>query len=258
MSGEVLLVGEPDGTANRLVGALARLVAEIPPGEFALIGGLAVMTRLGRVHRATDDLDAAAQSLADGPSRLSILVGGGDSGLERRPIDGVTVDCIDVGVTPAVGIDPEHLPDDSFDRAFLLAHRWALDTATGAVLTVRSVEGRPIATVTCRVATPAALVAMKLQSAPRRRTERAHKGPNDYGDLYALLNHTESMIGIAADLPDAPQRLGQWCIERIELEFITDAGRTARAIRNSMLTDPPNPDDIERLGRSVLRRLTGR
>jgi hypothetical protein len=66
------------------------------------------------------------------------------------------------------------------------------------------------------------------------------------------------MIGIAADLPDAPQRLGQWCIERIELEFITDAGRTARAIRNSMLTDPPNPDDIERLGRSVLRRLTGR
>jgi hypothetical protein len=100
-------------------------------------------------------------------------------------------------------------------------------------------------------------VAMKLQAAPRRRSERAHKGPNDYGDLYALFNDTESMTGIAADLPDAPHGLGRWCIERIELVFVTDAGRTARAIRNSMLADPPNPDDIERLGRSVLRQLTG-
>ena len=109
--------------------------------------------------------------------------------------------------------------------------------------------------MTCRVATPAALVAMKLQSAPRRRDERAHKGPNDYGDLYALFTQPESMTGIAADLPGAPHGLGQWCAQRIELEFVTSAARTARAIRQTMLADPPTPDDLESLGRSVLPRI---
>ena len=60
MSGEVLLVDGPGGLALRLIGALQRLTDEIPITEFALIGGLAVMSRLGRMHRATDDLDAAA------------------------------------------------------------------------------------------------------------------------------------------------------------------------------------------------------
>lgn len=69
-------------------------------------------------------------------------------------------------------------------RAFLLAHRWALDSAKQAFLTVHSEQRTPIATSTCRVATPAALVAMKLQSAPRRRATGAHKGPNAYGDLH--------------------------------------------------------------------------
>ena len=126
-----------------------------------------------------------------GPSRLSILVGGGESGGDRRSVEGVKVDCIDVGSIPASDLDPGALPDDEFDRAFLLAHRWALDYATEASLTVISEQRVPIATATCLVATPAALVAMKLQSAPRRRAERAHKGPNDYGDLYALLLQPE-------------------------------------------------------------------
>jgi hypothetical protein len=124
VSGEILLIDGPGGLASRLVGALRRLADEIPLSEFALIGGLAVMTRLGRVHRATDDLDAAAQSTADGQSRLSILVGGAESGRERRTVEGVKVDCIDVGPTMAVDLDPRHLPNDEFDRAFLLAHRW--------------------------------------------------------------------------------------------------------------------------------------
>lgn len=255
MSGEILLLDGPGGSASRLVGALHTLTEEVPPSEFALIGGLAVMTRLGRVHRVTDDLDAAAQSVDGGPSRLSILVGGGESGRARHPVEGVKVDCIDVGSTPAADIDPGSLPEDQFDRAFILAHRWALDSATPASLTVVSGERVPLATVTCRVATPAALVAMKLQSAPRRRAERAHKGPNDYGDLYALLTRPESLAGIAADLPGAPHGLGQWCAQRIELEFVTDAARTARAIQQTMLADPPTPDDLESTGRSALIRI---
>jgi hypothetical protein len=255
VSGEILLIDGHGGSASRLVGALRTLAEEIPSSEFALIGGLAVMTRLGRAHRATDDLDAAAQSIDGGPSRLSILVGGGESGRERRPVEGVKVDCIDVGSTPAADLDPGGLPDDEFDRAFLLAHRWALDSAREASLTVVSEQRMPIATAICRVAAPAALVAMKLQAAPRRRAERAHKGPNDYGDLYALLLQPEALSEIVADLPNAPQGLGQWCAQRIEIEFVTGAGRTARAIRQTMLLDPPTPEDIERIGRAALLRL---
>jgi hypothetical protein len=129
----------------------------------------------------------------------------------------------------AVDLDPRHLPNDEFDRAFLLAHRWALDSASAADLTVLSEQRVAVATATCRVATPAALVAMKLQSAPRRRAERAHKGPNDYGDLYSLLLQPESLNPIVADLPNAPHELGQWCAERIRLEFVTEASRPARA-----------------------------
>jgi hypothetical protein len=254
VSGEILLLDGPGGSASRLVGALHTLTEEVPPSEFALIGGLAVMTRLGRVHRVTDDLDAAAQSVDGGPSRLSVLVGG-ESGPARHPIGGVKVDCIDVGATPAAELDPGSLPEDQFDRAFILAHRWALDSATPASLTVVSGDRIPLATVTCRVATPAALVGMKLQSAPRRRAERAHKGPNDYGDLYALLTRPESLAEITADLPSAPHGLGRWCAQRIELEFVTGAARTARAIRQTMLDDPPTPEDIEATGRAVLLRI---
>jgi len=175
VSGEILFIDGPGGSASRLVRALRGLADEVPPSEFALIGGLAVMTRLGRVHRATDDLDAAAHSVDGGPSRLSVLVGGGESGQGRRSIEGVKVDCIDVGSSRAVDLDPGDLPDDEFDRAFLLAHRWALDSATEAVLSAVSEQRVPVATAMCRVAIPAALVAMKLQSAPRRRAERAHK-----------------------------------------------------------------------------------
>ncbi len=254
MSGEILFVDGPGGSASRLVGALQILEKEVPGTEFAIIGGLAVMTRLGRVHRATDDLDAAAQSVDGGPSRLSVLVGG-DSGRAQRLVEGVKVDCIDVGSTSAADLDPGTLPEDQFDRAFILARRWALDSATPVSLTVASAERVPLATATCRVATPSTLVAMKLQSAPRRRAERAHKGPNDYGDLYALLTQTVALDEIATILPNAPRGLGRWCAQRIELEFVTGAAQTARAIRQTMLSDPPTPEDIERAGRAALRRI---
>ncbi len=96
---------------------------------------------------------------------------------------------------------------------------------------------------------------MKLQSAPRRRAERTHKGPNDYGDLYALLLQPEAFDDIVADLPNAPQGLGQWCVQRIEIELVAGADRTARAIRQTMLLEPPTPEDIEKVGWEALLRL---
>ncbi len=254
-SGEILLVDGPGAVASRLVAALRRLTEELPADDFALIGGLAVMTRLGRVHRATNDLDAAAATVGEGPSRLAVLVG---AGARRHQVEGVTVDCIDVGPVAAADLDPASLPDDELDRAFVLADRWALDSADEAVLTAVSVDRGTAVTVHCPVARPAALVAMKLQSAPRRRADKARKGPDDYADLLALLTQPDTLDDVGALLPAAPLGLGAWCLGRIELELVEHVARTARLLRLTALSDPPTPEDVEGIGRAALRRLSTR
>ncbi len=70
MSGEVRLSDE-GGVAARLVSALAALTAEVKSGTFALIGGLAVMTRLREVHRGTDDIDGVTSRWVTKPLQAS-------------------------------------------------------------------------------------------------------------------------------------------------------------------------------------------
>ena len=54
----VVLSGRPGGTTHRAVEVLATL-----PPELRLIGGLAVLCRVGMPHRATVDLDAVTRDL---------------------------------------------------------------------------------------------------------------------------------------------------------------------------------------------------
>ena len=62
MSGEpIVLAGDVNGTAARLVETIARL-AELNLGPYALVGGLAVMCRLAAVHRATQDIDTVTEA----------------------------------------------------------------------------------------------------------------------------------------------------------------------------------------------------
>ncbi len=96
-------------------------------------------------------------------------------------------------------IAAEDLPEDSWDRAFVLAHRWGLDAATP--VTISAVGNRTmVATVTCLAASPASLVAMKLQSAPRRPVAPVHKAANDYLDLQRLLANAALVPEIVQDL----------------------------------------------------------
>ena len=181
VSGDILLSDE-GGVAVRLVGALATLTAQVRPGTFALIGGLGVMTRIRGVHRVTDDIDGVTEQLGDDPSDVALVLGeSGRSGV-RRLIDGVSIDHIDVSDTPASEIPVADLPENEWDRAFVLAHRWGLDSATA--VTISAVRNRlVVATVTCLAASPASLVTMKLQSAPRRPVARVENAANDYLDL---------------------------------------------------------------------------
>lgn len=229
MSGDVLL-SDDGGVATRLVVALRTLTARVTPGSFALIGGLAVMTRLKSVHRATDDIDGVCEQLGHEPSDVAIVLGeSGQTGV-RRLIDGVKIDHIDVSDTPAADIAAAELPDDEWDRAFVLAHRWALDSATAATIGVVR-ERKIVAAVTCLAASPASLVTMKLQSAPRRSAARVQKAANDYLDLERLLSNAELVPDIAQHLAmEAPHDLGAWALERIRFEFIEHAEGTARSI----------------------------
>jgi hypothetical protein len=163
VSGELRISASP--VVTRLVRALEVLAQQVPTREFAVIGGLAVMVRLEGAHRVTDDLDTVATQHGDDPITVEVVIG------TEGTIEGTRVDCIGVGDVPAAELPLANLPDDALDRAFVLSHRWALDTAENQVLHADYLGAS--ATVTCRFANAGALVAMKLQSAPRREGQRS-------------------------------------------------------------------------------------
>ena len=146
MSGEsVVLVAEVDSVPYRAVGRLAEVAPRLPP--FALIGGLAIIVRLGQTHRATNDVDTVSD---DQPGLLQALV---TDGLERIG-DSVMLDRdLKVDVIDVSEGDPDYLPFST--------HRLAFDTRRPVELVVQPHRG-PSTSAQVDVARPAALVAVKL------------------------------------------------------------------------------------------------
>lgn len=243
MSGEIRLEGS---TITTLVASLAALTKGVPTAEFAVIGGLAVMARLHGAHRVTDDLDTVATQRGDQPTAVEgVVAADGVDGL----LGGTKIDCIAVGDVPARELSPEHLPDAEGDRIFVLAHRWALDTAEELTL-VAEQGGSIVAQVRCQFASPASLVAMKLQSAPRRRAARAHKAGGDYLDLFRLTSHPAMTRPIALALSEAPHDLGSWCLREIKRRMVDDPDRTVGIITRSGVAESnvPTAAQLRRAG----------
>ena len=187
MSGDLVVLDGPvaGGWAARFVEALKSIVDQIGPESFALIGGLAVMTRLGGAYRATDDIDTATEQTSDERHSPLFVLTHDAAGLAKPLPGGGRVDCIEVG-TAAVDLHPADLPGDPNERAFCVAHRWAFDDAELVTLSANTAVDRRVE-VQCRVATPAALVAMKLVAIPRRKGVRLEKRSTDLADLFSLL-----------------------------------------------------------------------
>ncbi len=132
MSGELRLEGSGIG---KLVASLAVLTESASPAEFAVIGGLAVLGRLEGAHRVTNDLDTVATQHGDEPTVVeAVIAAQGVDGL----LKGTKVDCIAVGDVPAAELSAEQLPKVEEDRIFVLAHRWALDTADELTLVAQA------------------------------------------------------------------------------------------------------------------------
>lgn len=220
MSGErIALAGAAGGNAERLVQATARL-GEARLGPHALIGGLAVMCRLAAVHRATQDVDTVVETTA--PTAVEVItssIGMPDPTDPGRVfVDGVKVDVIDTE-----SFRPEDLDGlDPGDRLFVVSHRFALETASETLI----VAGNVMASV--RVATPAALVAMKSGALVGGRTREPRKRASDLYDLYRLVVEYDRAGDVADALTVAPFGLGPLVGEALRSRVLEEPERAVR------------------------------
>ena len=106
--------------------------------------------------------------------------GTGAAERNRLYIDDVKVDIIATGDIDLDGFDV--VPEKQ--ALFALAHHWAMGTST--LLSIADETG---AIATCLVATPAALVAMKLHALQDQHAGRPEKIVSDCRDLYFLLEN---------------------------------------------------------------------
>jgi len=209
---------------------------------------------MGGAYRVTNDVDAVSE-----PDALAVVLAErGEAIGSSWTINGVRIDLVEVGTTRAERLQPADLPEDEADRMFVLARQWALDTATELELVASDDRLRTLASATCLVATPAAMVAMKVQSAPRRSASGRHKAASDYADIHRLLTCPGLLSPAAAALATAPHGLGTWVAAELERRLVGDAERVAGLIRTN-LTLPPGsqivPGDLRETGARFVTEL---
>lgn len=234
----VLLSGRIGGTTHREV----ELLASLPP-ELRLIGGLAVMCRVGSPHRTTVDLDAVARDLTglhDSIARMAVTATGGGQYRFEGSLD---LDVIDVAPVPIAELvsqlvaTGEQLNDLELN---VVALTWAHDGATPLdVVAVDELSGERLAEAPGRqVATTSGLVAMKTTAIPLRASTRPEKRASDLYDLSRLL---VTPGPDAATLADVPEVLASVVRARLERWFVDDAGRD-RTFREIRRFDEPSVD----------------
>jgi hypothetical protein len=234
----VVLSGRRDGSTHREVAVLASL-----PPELRLIGGLAVMCRVGTPHRATVDLDAVARDLSlvhEAIARLAVVSsGGGQYQLEGQ----MDLDVIDVAATSAEELIAElasggHTMTDL--ELNVVAHCWAHDAAT--VLDITAVDdetGVVLARAPNRfVASAEGLVAMKATTVSLRASSRPEKKASDLYDLGRVLVDGRLRRGALSVLPSP---LRERVTARLVAWFVDDEGRD-RTYRSIRRFDEPRVD----------------
>jgi len=234
----VVLSGRRGGTTHREVELLATL-----PRSLRLIGGLAVMCRVGSPHRTTVDLDAVARDLDDLHESIARLAVTSTGGGQYRFEGDLDLDVIDVAPQPAhelaveLGAGGSELSDLELN---LLSLTWAHDGATPVdAVAVDELSGEPLAEARDRlVATTSGLVAMKATAIPLRASTRPEKRASDLYDLSRLL----LVAGSGAARTDTmPPALGRIVRRRLERWFLDDAGRD-RTFREVRRFDEPSVD----------------
>lgn len=212
--------------------ALVQAVPEIEArsGKPAIIiGGLAVICRLGGGYRATSDLDTVNRRSVDEPAQLEVLV---SSGAARSDAVGVIIPTpagdVKVDVLEVSDSDLQPLPEDPNDRLHVLSHAWAAETAS--FVTIGATDGTRdgYQEVVTRVAEPGPLIAMKLQSVMNRP---AAKEGTDLLDIVRLLLDRSTRTVAVEQLGEAGSVMMGDVRRHADLWFTRNRERTIRRIR---------------------------
>ena len=224
MSGDpIVIVATEESDVARFVDAISRLPNNLP--DWVLIGGVAVVLRVGGTHRATVDIDTLARE-SNRLVELLVAVGG-----EQRAAHKLIVPIATQLDVMAVGSVPDPSSVEPSEYAFALARDLAFTTATTESVQVLNERNRPIASATMRVATTAGLIALKSVSMPRRAdSNNPAKATSDTVDLLALLE-TESVEEVSAALADAPPALRRWIAITCGRVFVIDRRYTEARLR---------------------------
>lgn len=230
----VMLTGRPGGTTHREI----ELLESLPP-ELRLIGGLAVLCRVGTPHRATVDLDAVARRLDEVHPQLAHLAVTSTGGGQYRFAGDLDLDVIDVATMPAEDLSAHLLEAGPLTDLELnmVAHVWAHDTATPLdIAVIDEISGDILARATDRlVASSAGIVAMKASTVPLRASSRPEKRASDLYDLGRTLIDG----GLErADLAAMPDPLRTYIFDLVHRWFVDGAGRD-RTYRDVRRFDEP-------------------
>jgi hypothetical protein len=234
-SATVVLSGRAGGTTHRAVDVLDTL-----PQELRLIGGLAVLCRVGMPHRATVDLDAVTRDLAHHDATLRRLAVVAEGGGQYRFPGELELDVIEVAPVSAVELMAALATTAVTDLELnVVAHAWAHDASTPVDIAVLDDRGGVLATARGRmVASPMGLVAMKATTVPLRASARPEKRASDLYDLARLVVTCD--VG-PDELVDLPTELVAAVVERLTGWFVDDAGRD-RTYRDIRRFDEPRVD----------------
>ncbi|MGH3276607.1 MAG: hypothetical protein ACRDNZ_20050 [Streptosporangiaceae bacterium] len=203
-----------------------------------VIGGLAVLCRLGTAYRATSDLDTANRRAAGEPPQLDVLLHGGAT---RAGPAGAWISTaagtVQVDVIEVTDSEISELPHDETDRLAVLSHAWAIESATPVRIHASSPAAIPNADVVVRVAQPGPLIAMKLQSVMNRPVAKER---TDLLDIVRLTLDRRSGPAARAQLREAEAQLAADARLHARRWFVDRAQHTLRLIR-----DLPEGADID-------------
>lgn len=177
----VLLQDDPAAHLAQYIRTLAQLPVD---PRWILVGGLSVNVRIERSHRATNDVDTVTH---DQPRLVEILLS--LPATESLSAAKVQFHDPDVEVDVMASTEGTELPIRDADRAFALARRFAMRTASLVrICAVSPPTGLIDESVTIEVASRAALITLKTLSFPERKDGHyPEKIGSDIQDLYRLI-----------------------------------------------------------------------
>ena len=211
---------------------------------WALVGGVSVAVNLAGFHRPTGDLDTVS---LDGDTAVALLVARGASASRN----GVTI----AAATSDVGVDIIDVSEGDPGTGAFLAHRFGLDTAVRRTLQIVDPTGNVLLETTVPVATPSAIVAMKLHSIVERRVSRPEKRSGDVYDIVRLLAAFGASSVARTLRSEAPKVLLVSAATNCRQYFIEEVDRSYRWLRMDSRSVVSNVDRADVTAVGELARL---